>query len=252
MMHLTDARLLLALLALSAHPFLKDGNSLSASEKSAGASPCLLVPAVQKLRLAAARAQSMNNLKQIALALHSHHDVYKSFPAAAICDKDGKPLLSWRVAILPFIEEATLYNEFKLDEPWDSAHNRKLIPRMPKVYVVPAAPAMPNETYYRVFVGNGAVFDPTKGTSFNQITDGTSNTILCFEARQSVTWTKPDDLSFDEQKPLPKFADFYGSGTFLAAFCDGAVHTLRSNIGEAAMRAYITRAGGEAVAPPDN
>src|ERR1700677_3496891 len=119
MTRLTHARLLPAIFGLVA--FLAAGNSLSAAARSTSSeSPCLLIPAVQKLRILAARTQSMNNLKQIALSLHSYHDVYKTFPAAAICDKDGKPLLSWRVAISPYVEQLPLYNQFKLDEPWDS------------------------------------------------------------------------------------------------------------------------------------
>src|SRR5438045_1511259 len=76
------------------------------------------------------RLTSSNNLKQIALAFHSFHDTYGGMPAAAICDKAGKPLLSWRVAILPWIEEGALYKQFKLDEPWDSKHNKALLKKM--------------------------------------------------------------------------------------------------------------------------
>jgi len=84
----------------------------------------------------AGRGQSNNNLKQIAIAFHQYHDTYKSLPLHAIYSKDGKtPLLSWRVAILPFIEQDALYKQFKLDEPWDSEHNKKLIPLMPRIYM---------------------------------------------------------------------------------------------------------------------
>ncbi|MBI3407617.1 MAG: DUF1559 domain-containing protein [Planctomycetes bacterium] len=209
----------------------------------------LLVPAVQKVRQAASRSQGQNNLKQIALAMHIHHDSYKKFPAAAICDKNGKPLLSWRVTILPYIEQDHLYQQFKLDEPWDSEHNKKLISQMPPVYEVPAAPEKkPGETYYRVLVGGGAGFEWSKGLSFRDITDGSSNTIMVVEAAQSVPWTKPDELVYDAQKPLPKFGDFHGHGGFNAAFFDGSVRFfLESALPEATLRAYITRAGGEKV-----
>ena len=86
---------------------------------------------------AARRAQSMNNLKQFALAMHNYHDTNGKFPAASSFDKDGKPLLSWRVHVLPYLEQAELYKQFHLDEPWDSEHNKKLIEKMPNVLASP-------------------------------------------------------------------------------------------------------------------
>ena len=177
--------------------------------------------------------------------MHAYHDTFGTLPPAAICDQKGKPLLSWRVAILPYIEQTVLYQEFKLDEPWDSEHNKKLIPRMPQIYVLPAAPQKAGETYYRVFVGGGAVFDLAKGVPIASITDGTSNTILCVEASESVPWTKPDDLVYDPKKPLPKLPNFYRSESSLAVFCDGSVRRIRNDISEATLRALITRAAGD-------
>src|SRR5262245_59728137 len=80
------------------------------------------------------RRTSQNNLKMVRLAMHNFHDAMGRFPAATAYAKNGKPLLSWRVAILPYIEEDALYRQFKLDEPWDSPHNKKLIAKMPKIY----------------------------------------------------------------------------------------------------------------------
>ena len=108
----------------------------------------LLLPAVRSARGAARRAASTNNLKQIALAMHNHHDASKEFPAAYSTDKQGKPLLSWRVKILPLIGQDALYRQFHLDEPWDSEHNKKLIPLMPPVYMAPGSTAGPGKTNY--------------------------------------------------------------------------------------------------------
>ncbi|HMF14410.1 MAG TPA: sigma-70 family RNA polymerase sigma factor, partial [Gemmataceae bacterium] len=105
-----------------------------------------------------ARLQSRDNLKQIALAMHNWHDTYGTFPAAATYRKDGKPLLSWRVALLPFLEQDNLYKQFRLDEPWDSAHNKKLLARMPEIYLVPGQEAN-NATFYQVFVGPSTMFE---------------------------------------------------------------------------------------------
>lgn len=240
---------------LAAPPIKREGNSLKATiDLPQGGSSLvaasavgigLLVPAVQKVREAASRAQDANNLKQMALAMHNYASAYRGFPAAAICDPNGKPLLSWRVAILPYIEQDNLYKQFKLDEPWDSEHNKKLIPMMPQIYAIPGAPGKPGETHYRVFVGGGALFDLDKKVTFAQIADGTSNTLMIVEAAGSVTWTKPEELTYDAKKPLPKFYAGHSGGGFQAALADGSVRTISPNVMEATLRAAITRAGGE-------
>jgi prepilin-type processing-associated H-X9-DG protein len=210
----------------------------------------LLVPAVQKVREAATRTQDANNLKQIGLAMHFHADAHKGFPAAAICDANGKPLLSWRVAILPYIEQEPLYKQFKLDEPWDSAHNRKLIPLMPPTYASPVAPPKPGETHYQSLVGGGAILEMNKKTRFADITDGTSNTLLVVETAESVPWTKPADIAYDPEQPLPRLATFIGGRMSNALFADGSVRLLIADTPEGVLRAMITRAGGEVVDVP--
>jgi hypothetical protein len=244
---------------LDSSPITKEGDSLHVSVKLphegaavftvAAMGTALLVPAVQKVREAAARTQSTNNLKQMVLAMHNYHGQYRMFPPAAICDKIGKPLLSWRVAILPYIEQDQLYRRFKLDEPWDSEHNMKLIPLMPPTYALPAAPSKPGDgkTHYRVFVGGGAGFEWCKGLRIAEYRDGTSNTIAIVEAAQSVPWTKPDELVYDVKKPLPKMGNFDGNGVFNAALFDGSVRAFRTDVREATLRAYITRAGNEVI-----
>ena len=107
--------------------------SMDAAKASTWAS-AILAP----MRGSAARSQCINNLKQIGLAMHNYHDQHKSFPPAYTVDKAGKPLLSWRVLILPYLEQNALYKEFHLDEPWDSPHNRTLIDRMPPTYRCPS------------------------------------------------------------------------------------------------------------------
>jgi hypothetical protein len=215
----------------------------------------LLVPAVQKVRESATSLQDANNLKQLALAMHEHHDNYKKFPPPAICDKAGKPLLSWRVAILPFIEENELYKQFKLDEPWDSDHNKKLIARMPPPFrLMSAQPEGSTDTHFRVFVGpNGApsaLFrNPMTGTSIRAITDGTSRTIMIAAADDAVPWTKPDELKYDPQQPLPKLKLLRRG--YLVGLCDGSVWRVPETVTERQLRAAITRDGGEADRLPE-
>jgi hypothetical protein len=209
----------------------------------------------EEVEKAASRQKARHNLMQMALAMHAHHDVYNGFPASAIYDPTtGKPLLSWRVAILPFIEEENLYKQFKLNEPWDSPNNMKLIEKMPKIYLTPGGDVTKGQTHYRVFVGPGTVFPaPPRpgavppGTRIFQITDGSSNTLLIVEAANAVTWTKPDELEFDAKKPLPKLGHQFPEG-FLAAFADGAVRLLdHKKIDEATLRNLIQIADGNVV-----
>jgi hypothetical protein len=191
------------------------------------------------------RRHSQNNLKQIGLALHNYHDSFGKFPAAAITSKDGKPLLSWRVAILPYIEEEKLYREFKLDEPWDSPHNKPLLKKMPKIYEpLGVQTKEPNRTFYQAFVGIGAAFEGTDGTRIVQFLDGTSNTFLVAEAGEAVPWSKPDDLAFDPAKPLPELGGLFKDG-FHALYADGSVRFVKKGVKEETLRALITRAGNE-------
>jgi hypothetical protein len=193
------------------------------------------------------QAESSNNLKQIGLALHSYHDVHGGFPAPAIYGKGLKPLLSWRVAILPYLEQQELYKQFKLDEPWDSPHNKKLLAKMPEVYAPVRGPSkVKGGTYYQVFVGDGAGFEPGKSLRIPSFTDGTSNTILVVEAGQPVPWTKPDDLPYDPNKALPKLGGQF-RGHFHALLADGSVHLLSRNANEQTLRGAITRNGGEVI-----
>jgi prepilin-type processing-associated H-X9-DG protein len=215
----------------------------------------LLLPAVQSAREAARRAQCVNNLKQIALAMHNHHSAMGGLPAAAIVDQRGKPLLSWRVALLPYLDQNPLYQKFHLDEPWDSPHNKELLKYMPAVYGCPSRnlAGEPGMTAYRVFSGPHALFHPTRRTPFTEVTDGISNTIMVVESAQAVPWTKPDELPFDKananargQAPLLDAGSRHPGG-LNAAFGDGAVRFLKLSINPMVFRALITKSGGEVV-----
>ena len=198
------------------------------------------------------RTQSVNNLKQIALAMHGYHGGNKRFPPAglsSINDPMGKPLLSWRVAILPYIDQAPLYQQFDLTQSWDSPHNKKLIAKMPPTYLLPGTETKEGETHYRVLVGPSTVFELGARVSMVSITDGTSNTIMVVEAKEPTIWTRPEELPFDPKGPLPKFG--VSPDGFNAAFCDGTVHFIRAGTPDEVLRAMITRNGGEAFAFPD-
>ncbi|HEV3418374.1 MAG TPA: DUF1559 domain-containing protein, partial [Pirellulales bacterium] len=190
------------------------------------------------------------NLKRIALAMHSYSDAQGHFPAAAICDPQGKPLLSWRVAILPYLGQQNLYKQFQLDQTWDSLANKRLLPRMPAVYRSPFGKPLGefNRTTMLVPVGTKFAFFGQHGRKLADFTDGLSQTILVVEAApdRAVQWTKPDDLAIDESDPS---AGLFGErdGGFMAAMADGDVKFIPQAASKRALRALFTINGGDQV-----
>jgi hypothetical protein len=158
--------------------------------------------------------------------MHNHLTANQRFPAAAICDKDGKPLLSWRVALLPYIEQGALFNQFKLDEPWDSPNNRKLIESMPEIYAPIKNDAVRDEhkTFYRMIYPKGEIgFGPTEA----DLSKGTSGTVMIVEAAEPVVWTKPDELEYEEGKGLPSLGGVVPDAkSFNIAMYDGSVRAI--------------------------
>lgn len=216
----------------------------------------LLLPAVQQARSAARRASSTNNLKQIALAFHNFHDTFLGLPPQAITDKEGKKLLSWRVAILPFIEQKGLFDKFHLDEPWDSEHNRKLIAEMPAIYSNPNSTAPQGYTNYVVPLGKGMAFEEPgplpegrtfgQGTKFSSFTDGMSNTIFCVENNNdaAVIWTQPSDLEVDLTNVWQDLGKSQVGG-FNAAFADGSVRFISDKASEKLLQLMFQRNDGQ-------
>lgn len=200
---------------------------------------------------------NVNNLKELGLALHNFHDTFKTFPPQASPSRDGKPLLSWRVAILPFLGATSLYNQFHRDEPWDSEHNRRLIPQMPATFRSPGLPAEVRDelhakgmTMYLAPVGQGTIFGGTEATSIANITDGTSNTIMLVEAApaKAVIWTKPEDLTIDAKDPRTGLTG--QPGGFRVLMADGSVHRLLDSIDPQMLRRLFQRNDGQPVSIP--
>jgi len=163
--------------------------------------------------------------------------------------KDGRPLYSWRVLLLPYLEEQELYQEFHLDEPWNSPHNMQLLVRMPASYAPPprkASKLPAYHTYCRVFIGPGTLFEHPEGNTLASITDGTSRTLFVVEAGEPVPWTMPEGLAYDPNGPLPDLTGPFHDG-FRVTFADGSRGFIRKDVSEAMLRALITRNGGESV-----
>jgi hypothetical protein len=196
-------------------------------------------------------ALEIENLKQIGIAFCNYHDINKRFPPPSICDKDGKPLLSWRVAILPQLGLQGLYDKFHLDEPWDSPHNLELSKVAVAVYLSPSMKKnmTPDKksflTPYVVPVGPGTVFDTKLGRTYSEISDGTSQTILALQVDEgnAVVWTKPEDLSYSPKEPS-KGLSKKPSG-FRAVFCDGSVRVLNATDSPDDLRAWFSVNGND-------
>ena len=214
----------------------------------------LLLPAVQAAREAARRASCLNNLKQIGLAMQNYNEVHGCFPPAYVPDENGRPMHSWRVLLLPFMEQNALHGQYDFDEPWDGPNNRRLTGMIGKVYRCPSEDSMDDsETSYVMIVGPGTISDGPTPTSFRQLADGTSNTIMIVEVADSgIQWTEPRDLNAEEVS----FQVGGGMGEGIggnhprvtnALFCDGAVHSIHESIAPELLRAMTTIAGGEDV-----
>lgn len=192
--------------------------------------------------------ESENNLKQIVLAYHNYNDTNGVLPTNQL-SKDKKPLLSWRVQILPFIEEDQLFKQFKLDEPWDSDHNKKLIDKMPKLYAPIRVRADSGMTYYQAFGGSNGWLKPGARIPAS-FPDGTSNTFVCAEAAKPVVWTKPEDMEFDG-KTVPKLGGLF-DGRFHAAMGDGSVQRFKKGVDPDLLKLLIDPNDGTPIPNYDN
>lgn len=202
-----------------------------------------------RYREASGRSRCVNNLKQIALALHNYHSAHNSFPPAFRADKAGKPLLSWRVLILPYLEQDELYKRFHLDEPWDSPHNLPLAAKIPPFFACPeSAGARSGQSALTTYLtprGPATLFPGTQPVRIQDITDGTSNTIMVVDvpSEQAVVWTRPDDWDVG---PEPRLKPQHADGTNVA-IGDGSVRFFKASIKPALLRKLLTRNGGEVI-----
>lgn len=195
----------------------------------------------------ARRAQCVNNLKQITLALANYESRYGAYPPRVSRDRQGRPLLSWRVTLLPFLEQNELYEKFHLDEPWDSPHNLTLIDRIPSPYVCPGQAAWTHpQTFYQTLDGPRAFLNDLQPTRIGDITDGLGETLSVVEGPSPVPWTSPRDVPFRSDQPFPAWEATHPGG-FNAAFVNGSVRFLKSSIKPATLQALCTKDGGEVV-----
>jgi hypothetical protein len=206
---------------------------------------------------ASRRAQCTNNLKQIALALHNYHAAYDALPPAYIADERGRPLHSWRVLLLPFLEQQGLYDQYDFREPWDGPNNIKLLGKMPSVFECPSnyrpGPAVSTVTSYVVISGPGTMFPGASSILLDQVTDVLAETLMVVEAANvRIPWTKPEDLDLRtmglhvNDRDYPSISSNHPGGAS-AAMGDATWCFVPESITAIRLRALVTIAGGETI-----
>ncbi len=198
------------------------------------------------------RSDATVRLHKLLVALLDYENAQHHFPAAASYDNEGKPLLSWRVHILPYLGEEKLYKEFHLDEPWDSEYNKKLIGRMPAVFRSSenADLVKQGKTTFLAPLGNVTMFPDKRGLRISDVLDGTSNTIFLVDVEDSraVVWTQPEDWRYDPSDPLKGLARRL-KDKYIVGMVDSSVRLLQKTISKYTMQAAFTRNGGEVLGP---
>ena len=212
-------------------------------------------------------------LKQISLAMFNYHEVYGSFPPAFVLGPDGQKWHSWRVLVLPYLDQKKLYSEYRFDEPWDGPNNRKLLAKMPEVFACPSQPCPPKQavvlsigvlacsggpsvnsgfTSYSVVLGQDCAFRGARPVHRDEITDGLAHTLLVGECtRTTIPWTKPDDIDIAFHAKLGD-PDGFGSPHSPGAgvnfgMADCRVEFLSTSLPQTTVDALFTRNGGEPI-----
>lgn len=187
-----------------------------------------------------------NQLKLVGLAMHNIHDVYNHFPDHDGVDTPDKGNLSWRVHLLPFLDHAALYNQFHMDEPWDSEHNKTLVDQMPEVFRCPGVKDKTKTSLHGI-IGEATVMSGKRPTKFRDILDGMSNTIMFAVAGpdKAEIWTKPGGVELKDGGPRETLGKI--GKEFFMARCDGSVAALSSDMKADVFQALVTRNGREVI-----
>ena len=187
-------------------------------------------------------------LRTLAQALDKYRQKHGNYPPPAIYDRDGRPVLSWRVALLPFLGEETLYKSFKLDEPWDSLNNKRLLKKVPKILQsvnFAYDPSPSGKTMIQVFAGENAVFDSKKGIRQSEI--ARPAILLAHVASDvEVYWTKPADVVYAPDQPVPDVYGKYGT-RIKVLMTDGTYRDIEKSMDEKSVRALIERSAQRSV-----
>jgi prepilin-type processing-associated H-X9-DG protein len=216
----------------------------------------LLPPVCVIPKFVADRTQCRSNLRVLGIAMHAYHDAFGSFPPAYLADRNGRPMHSWRVLLLPFMDHRDLYQTYRFDEPWNGLHNQLLASRMPEEFRCPADTDSRSDTSYFVVIGPRTVFPGAAPVRIKDITDGTVNTILLVEAADSgVNWLEPRDSSYEEAvhginpKSGLGISGHHKEGANVT-FVDGSVQFLAADTSVEQLRHLLERNDGQPVSLP--
>jgi type II secretory pathway pseudopilin PulG len=176
-----------------------------------------------------------NNLKHLAVALHTYHDANQSFPPAYTVDAEGKPLHSWRVLVLPYLEAVELYQSIRLDEPWDSEYNQQFHVQMPGGFACPAASLKKGETTYKALTGPGTYFPGPACRARDEMDGKKKDILLLLETATAICWMAPVDVSVET---MPRVDNCHAGGANVIT-ADGTVRFVKTNEGLNAQRGII-------------
>ena len=228
----------------------------------------LLIPAAVASRASAIQAHCRNNMRVLAIALLNFESAYNRFPSARNAGSDSEYQHSWRAIILPFVESSPLNGQYRMNEPWSSPFNTKLISHRFGDYCrCPLNRELEEKlTEYLAVVGDRAVLCTDRGRTVSDITDGTSKTIMLIEVpHKKVNWAEPRDLTMLEAIEFlsnPPNSNDYGhpmsEGCFYkpsrgvhVAFADGWTRLLKLPISRKHAEGLLT-INGEELIDPDN
>jgi hypothetical protein len=207
----------------------------------------LTLPAVNAARETARKAACANNLKQISMAMLQYEQKYHSLPPPFVADKNGRPMHSWRVLLLPYLDCKPLYNEYHFDEPWDGPHNRALANRMPPIYHCPSAGPMGSVTSYVVIVGPHTAFPGAKAVRIDQLKNPASTLAVVEAPRAGINWLEPRDLSeadmqFKINGGPNEIGSFHVHGANVS-YCDSSVHYFADSMDPKVLKQLIDQSG---------
>jgi prepilin-type processing-associated H-X9-DG protein len=192
-------------------------------------------------------------MRNIALALQQYESRNGTLPPAYIADADGKPMHSWRVLLLPYLEQNALYRQYRFDEPWDGPNNSQLHGELVRAYFCPSETTYSPATNYVVVTGSQTIWPDATPAKLADITDGLQNTILLVEVHNSgIHWMEPRDLdiakmpmAINAPKGVSISSVHHPAGFANVVFADGAAERIPNNAPAKALRAALTISGGE-------
>lgn len=213
----------------------------------------MATPVLKRQNKLAISTDSMNNIRQLGLAMHNYESAFQAFPPPVLYSRHGKAY-SWRIALLPFLERNDLYDQYRFDEEWNSPHNRLVTSSMPDVFRHPLSDENSTNSDYFVVTGDETIFPKikaiaegkasVKGTGFGQITDGSSNTILLVEAKRNTHWAKPEDIPYQSGETLKDLGGFQKE-SFVVALADGSTQVCSAKVGKLTLEIFLRKADGQ-------